>query len=56
MRVKVGSHHAKRAARLDWATSSELIFYEEAFALKRSPLSTILADATIVSMLSCGKQ
>ena len=31
-------------------------FFEEALALKRLPLSTILADATIVSTSSSGKQ
>ena len=56
MRVKAGSHCAKRAARLNWAASSVLFFYEKEFALKRSPLSTILADATFVSILSSGKQ
>ena len=41
---------------MDWTASSVLFFYEKEFTLKRSPLSTILVGATIVSMLSCGKQ
>ena len=44
--------------QLDWIglRAARFFFFEEALALKRLPLSTILADATIVSTSSSGKQ
>ena len=57
MRVKFGSHYAKRATRLDLGYEQRAFFSsKEALALKRLPLSLILADATIVSTSSSGKQ